>query len=322
MTEGWRRQAGLLLRNCRESIFAPSGKPTTQKELAHEAAVSERTVQRLEAGERVRDDSTLAVLEALRQMELDPEKLWQLESAFNPIRLDSCYPLDNEERSRIRGEIRTYMREISRPLPGFVMDEYWFVRAINVYLLALHQIEPRMLYMPEVWHVVGVKFEPELRMQQLRGPKWKDYYLALVKDLRRRLALYEGMERHQRLIQWLMGLEGFKSFWDRAKREPHLDYALRVLTSRAIPVDLGFEVQWWNELGTDALISPVLPPYWRSIWVPSAHSADRELTEVLQDAALTEAAERLGYDVRKLPIHFIEDYISEDDLRKIGGWIE
>ena len=324
MSEEWRIRAGTLFRQCRESIITVDDKALDRSILAREAKVSEKTVQRVENGEAIGAESLVLLLRALKQKGLGASRIEMLENAFNPVRIDRFPLLDDKERPKIREELRSHMRDILPPLPAYVMDEYWFVRSINVYMLALHWIEPKMLYWPEMWHVVACKFKPELRFRQRRGPWWKSYYLATTKGFHRRTTDLKDSKRYEKLIQWMKGLDDFAVFWNKAVREPELDYATRARTTRTIPVDLrdvGLGTQSWQELGKAVVVSPSLPEFWLSVWLPQVGSRKIQFPEALEPTGLRESAKKLGYNLDAERFLYIEDYIPKEKLINIGGYI-
>lgn len=316
-----RHRAGALLRHYRQNLMGADGNSITQHRLAQAAGVSERTIQRLEAGERVSNEYVLLVLGGLRRLGLADQKIRILERVLNPLRT-TYSSLDEGQRWKVREWLRKHLLAVVRPLPAFILDEYWFIRATNVYILALHNIEPQMLSMSELWHLAAMKFHPRLGLKESRGRRWREYYLATVKAFQQASSLYGGTQRYEKLIAWLENLEGFATFWEKADRTFTSEYELSTLITESIPVMCDAQEFHFTELGGYVPVLPHLPPYWRMVWVPFDPAGERELQEILQDMGLTEHAKRLGYDVAKRPIVYIEEYVSEDVLREIGGWIE
>lgn len=303
---------GGVLRQARKNLFL------SQEEIANRAGISRRSVIATEKG-TAEINTVLKYLDALEYFGLDPVDQTELEHELNPFR-SKRPPLSEDDRWEIRRQLRNRMLRVSRSLPAFVIDEYWFLRAVNVYILAVHQIEPKMLHLPEAWHIIALKFHPKLKINQARGDQWRDYYLAAVKEFRRAIDPLQGTNRYRKLIQWHRGLDGFAAFWSKAKRE--LEYEVEILLDESIPTNIDSEFILFAEVGGNFRVLPQLPPYYRGIWLPEDPTGDRDLTTILHDIRLGEIAEGLGYDVNKQPIAYLEDYISEGQLKEIGGWIE
>lgn len=292
-------------------MVRPDGGPYSQADLAKKAGLSEETIWRAENGRRISNDSRQRIISAL---DPDGTKRSILEDAFNPLRTERS-TLDDGDRDKIRKRLRRYMR---LPLPAFIMDEYWFMRVMNIQVLALHGIERRMLYKPVTWHVIAMKFYPEIGMKEKRGPDWRDYYLVAVMDFRRKVMDLGGTLRYEKLMQWLKSLKGFAHFWKEAELG-ELEYEIRARTTESIPVRVGNKIQHWREFGLNALIYPRLSDYWVSLWLPPTET-EEEMFEFLRNAKFLDVAEGLGYDPKQ-PLVFMEDYLHEDEMKRIGAWL-
>lgn len=309
---------GRRLRQYRLQYLMPDGRPMTQEQLAQAAGISKKTVQRAEHEGRASKRTLTHIFEVLGVLN---DERRRFEEEFNPLRSErGC--LDEEEHWKIKKQVRDNLLEVAY-LPAFIMDEFWFVRAFNIHILALHGIRPEQLNSPDAWHAIAIKFNPTLGMKEVRGPDWRQYYLIAIKRFHDAVALHNNTDRYHRMLRWLRKHKEVILFWNRVRREGESDYRARLHESLHIPVCWETNILWWNEVGGEFYPSLYLPGWLRSVWLPTAKTGEnREMPQILVDMKLGERAEKMGYDPRGKPLHFIEEYISEDILREIGGWIE
>jgi transcriptional regulator with XRE-family HTH domain len=316
MSDSRSSKQGLLLRQLRLQKFREDGRPWTQEDVAKAAGLSERTIRRIEQGEATGVEAISFYLDAL---EVEDNKRRSVEDALNPFRKEPS-PLEDSERSLIKTRLRNSILQLS-PHPCYVMDQYWYVRGFNVYILALHRMGHELLHNPDTWHFIAMKFNPKIAMRKLRGEEWANYYHKGFKKFRDAVTNLPG-ERYERMLQWLKTHKGFTNFWDKAKYEiePPFDVAQK---TQNVTVCWGDRRLEWNEAGGEITISPYLPKWNRSVWIAKAKPEEgKDSNDVLKELRLDEVARSLGYDPVKKPLFFIEEYLSKSLLQQIGGWTE
>ncbi len=316
MADDRRLRAGRMLRQLRQQKYRLDGRSWSQADLANKAGISEKTVRTVE---REGKATKYTLDKMFKALDINDEIRRELEDGFNPLRTERP-PLDSVARLEMKGQIREALKGPSsspRFYPSFMVDEYWFIRAMNIYVLALHEVKADWLHLPETWHNIAIKFHPEIDMRKIRGPNWVDYYMIVIKKFRNEMTKLEGTERYQKMTKWLKSFRGtcpksFTYFWKKANHEVIL-FEVKARVFNNIPVYVGGEVSYWEEFGGHYPVSPYVtePGYYRALWEPKSS----------QQINLKQKARDLGYTPND-PYKFIENYLSEAQLREIGGWVE
>jgi transcriptional regulator with XRE-family HTH domain len=302
--------AGGLLRRLRLQKRRPDGYPWTQEHLAKVAGLSAKTITRAEQG-KVGTKSLAKIIDAL---DLDAREREIVADAYNPLRVSRPH-LDDTERNSIKTGLKEYLLELPELLPAYITDEYGFIRTQNVYILALHEVKPDLLDMPESWHSIAIKFHPKLKLREHQRDQWDDYYIGTIKVFRSSLMPHKGTSRYYRLIKWLKGLEGFTGFWDEVGGDYGSRQDLNALMTRSVYIHLESGTQSWRMFETGVSVSPHLPIFRLNMWIPLGNRWPEALR------GLSETAKALGYRLSRAPF-LTEKHLDESKLREIGGWIE
>jgi hypothetical protein len=190
--------------------------------------------------------------------------------------------------------------------PAYLMDQYWFIRAVNRYALALLEFEEKDLEFWESWHVVAMKFKPELKVRERRGPDARKYYLLSVRKFREDTQILATTARYRNLFTQLERAKGFRKVWQDAKNTPEYAPVARYMTNPEAHLSDGTIIRSTVHISEIKYGSGISQFF--HLWTPGKDSF--YAYKKVQEQAETQYSR---------PYYQITDYIDPVKLMAVGG---
>lgn len=230
------------------------------------------------------------------------------ETLLNPYQRDLVmrYFFVEDVDKKIQDRENDLIHKLEDMYPAYVMDQYWFVRAMNRHILAILEFQEEDLKCWESWHVVAMKFKPELKVRERRGPQAKKYYQLTIKQFREDTLILSNTPRFKKLFQQLNQSEEFRKIWWEAKDSPDYDPIARIITHPETHLSNGTIIRaavHISEAKNNSGISLFLHH-----WAPNKASFSDYLK--IQELAEKQYSK---------PYYQITDYIDAKVLEAVGG---
>ena len=193
------------------------------------------------------------------------------------------------------------------PLFGYVMDDYWCIRATTKYELALAGYTEKDIYDWKFWHrmtssMEGVaKLSPLSQQRLLRGCYAQEYYKKQMARFRLSIEAHMNRKNEYRaktLLDLLNDTDGFKEMWSSSK-----DLEVNIISNL-----IGYPVPYYRDNGTllwTLELSTIIPNtnnYHLIMWAPLNNKTGVYMASFCNEVNESNKFEKNAY--------FLEDYSS------------
>ncbi|MCB0092805.1 MAG: helix-turn-helix domain-containing protein [Caldilineaceae bacterium] len=201
----------------RENIDPVQGKVWTQKRLAQEAGLLERTIGQIEQGAKTSLEPQMLV-QLANALELTSLERKALLSAAAEVDL-APQQIINVQPAKVLAGLLEQARNLR--LPAFIYDSYHNVLAANGLILALGAVPATMLQSgaasPAGFNLLRYYFAPESSYREVLAGRWTQFAIRNVQHFRAASLPYRHTARFQRVFQDLYQYPLFRDFWARTK---------------------------------------------------------------------------------------------------------